>query len=217
MAAIEAVDRRVRGVRTSDGAVVGAPVVVNAAGCWARDLVAPLGLDLPIVLHRLQMGYLRQPAGGRALRATVTAAADGLVMRPDRGPVSLVAAYETRPAEPSPSFDQGVTPDFERVLRSRVIRRVPGYADAAWERGVSGLYDVTPDWHPILGWAPGLQGLYLAAGWSGHGLKLSPAVGEIVADEILGRTPFLDVSRLRVERFEKGEHMRLAYGPGARA
>lgn len=217
VSAIDVADGRVRGVRTKDGEVIVAPVVVNAAGCWGRDLVEPLGLDLPIAFHRLQMGYLRQPAGVGTLRTAVTVASDQLVMRPDRGPVSLIAAYESRPVEPSASFADDISPEFERSLRSRVVQRVPAYSEAQLEWGVSGLYDVTPDWHPILGWAPGVDGLYLAVGWSGHGLKLSPPVGEIVADEVLGRQPFLDVSPLRLERFERGELMKLAYGPGARA
>ena len=85
------------------------------------------------------------------------------------------------------------------------------------ERTVSGAYDVTPDYHPILGWAPNLEGLYLAAGFSGHGLKLSLAVGEIVASTVLGREPAFDVSALRPSRFAEGEPMYLAYGPSARA
>lgn len=84
-------------------------------------------------------------------------------------------------------------------------------------RSVSGSYDVTPDWHPILGWAPGIEGLYLATGFSGHGLKLAPSVGETVADIVLDKKPEMDVSALRLERFAENEPMYCAYGPGARA
>ena len=59
--------------------------------------------------------------------------------------------------------------------------------------------------------------MYLAMGWSGHGFKLSPAVGEVVAAEVSGRTPLIDVGALRPERFAEGRLLRLAYGPGARA
>jgi sarcosine oxidase subunit beta len=62
-----------------------------------------------------------------------------------------------------------------------------------------------------------VDGLYLALGWSGHGFKLAPAVGEVVAAEVLGQVPPIDVAELRPERFERGELLRLAYGPGARA
>ena len=85
-------------------------------------------------------------------------------------------------------------------------------------RGFAGPYDSTPDWNPIIGpVSRASTGLYLALGWSGHGFKLSPAVGEVVAAEVTGRTPPLDVSELRPERFAEGRLLRLAYGPGARA
>jgi sarcosine oxidase subunit beta len=139
-------------------------------------------------------------------------------MRPDVGLRALAVVYEpdasSREAVPE---DVGVDPSYAAIVRRAVEARVPAYASAEWDGGVSGFYDVTPDWHPILGWAPGIEGLYLAVGWSGHGLKLSPAVGEIVAAEVLGVAPPFDVSQLRLERFERGQLMHLAYGPGARA
>jgi glycine/D-amino acid oxidase-like deaminating enzyme len=69
----------------------------------------------------------------------------------------------------------------------------------------------------MIGWCPGIDGLYLAFGWSGHGFKLSPAVGEVVAAEVTARESPIDVSELRPERFAEGRLLRLAYGPGARA
>ena len=65
--------------------------------------------------------------------------------------------------------------------------------------------------------APGVEGLHLALAWSGHGFKLSPAVGEVVAAEVVGSEPPIDVSALRPTRFAEGKMLRLAYGPGARA
>ncbi len=218
VAAVEAEGDGVTGVRLRGGDVVRTPVVVNAAGLWGRDLVAPLGVALPIAFFRLHMAYLRQRVGQLQLRVAVTDTAGGLVMRPDQGPLALAVAYEKDQApRDRPSDDAGVAPGYERFLRETLRRRVPAYADATWERAVSGLYDVTPDWHPILGWAPGVEGLYLALGWSGHGLKLAPAVGEVVAQEVLNETPSIDISPLRLQRFQEGRLMHLAYGPGARA
>lgn len=215
--AIDADGDRVLGVRTEHGAIR-SPIVVDAAGVWGPALVEPLGVRLPISFIRLRMARLRQLASGPLLRTAVTNAAGGLVMRPDRGPLALAAVYEDEvPSAQPPDLDRADDPAFEGLVRRALAQRVPAYADAAWEGTVSGIYDATPDWHPIIGWAPGMEGLYLALGWSGHGLKLAPAVGEVVADEILGREPLIDVSALRAERFEEGRLMRLAYGPGARA
>ena len=94
---------------------------------------------------------------------------------------------------------------------------MPQLLDFKELRSISGAYDVTPDFHPIVGWAPGIEGLYLAMGFSGHGLKLSPAIGEVTAAMVLGDELPLDVSPLRYERFSENDLMFLAYGPSARA
>lgn len=215
--AIESDGTRVIGVRTERDSI-SAPVVVNAAGAWGPGLVASLGVNIPVSFVRLRMARLRQPPTAPLLRAAVTDAAGGLVMRPDSGPFALAAVYEEEsPSAELPDLDRAEDPAFEALVRRTVERRVPAYANAAWAGVVGGIYDVTPDWHPIVGWAPGMEGLYLALGWSGHGLKLAPAVGEVVSDAVLGREPFIEISALRAERFEEGRLMRLAYGPGARA
>ena len=108
-------------------------------------------------------------------------------------------------------------PGYADVVRRSVGERYPRLGEFAVERAFAGPYDITPDWNPIIGPCPGIEGLYLAVGWSGHGFKLSPAVGEVVAAEVTGRTPPIDVSPLRPERFAEGRLLRLAYGPGARA
>ena len=208
---------QVTGVRLANGGAISAPVVVNAAGAWGPALVRPLGVEVPVSFERLDMAWLRQHAGRPQVRLCITDTAGGLVMRPDRGPIALAVAYAQDATVDLPETDGGVLPGYEASLRAVLAQRVPAYADAQWIRGTSGVYDATPDWHPILGWAPGVKGLYLALGWSGHGLKLAPAVGEIVADVVRGQMPFVDPAPLRLERFAEGDLMRLAYGPGARA
>ena len=84
-----------------------------------------------------------------------------------------------------------------RRSRSACERGIRGWPDFELVRGFAGPYDITPDWNPIIGPCPGIDGLYLAVGWSGHGFKLSPAVGEVVAAEVTGRTPPIDVERAR--------------------
>ena len=103
------------------------------------------------------------------------------------------------------------------ALNKAFAERLPDFVDAEVVSTVSGAYDITPDFHPILGWAPELEGLYLATGFSGHGLKLSPAVGECVAATVLDKQPPFDITPLRPSRFAEGKPMYLAYGPSARA
>ena len=79
--------------------------------------------------------------------------------------------------------------------------------------GRVGLYDVTPDWHPILGAVEGLDGVFLATGGSGHCFKLAPAIGEMVAGEVLGlKTDYADVGSFSLSRFAEGRELRSTYG-----
>jgi sarcosine oxidase subunit beta len=207
---------RVAAVRTTGGAV-STPVVVLAAGPWSPPLLEPLGIDPLLTLVPLDVATLRQRSGGPLLRTAVTDSSAGLVLRADRGPFAQAVAY--RGGHPTVErVDDAVAPSgYEQTVRAALRRRVPAYADAAWEGVVTGVYDATPDWHPMLGWSTDVEGLYLAIGWSGYGLKLSPAVGEVAAADILGREGAIDASALHPGRFAEGRQLPLAYGPGARA
>ena len=220
---------RVNAIATAAGSVCGvetaagrieAPTIVNATGAWATDLLAPIGVDVPIERRRLDMAYLIQRPGKPNIGSCITDGNSNVVLRPDMGRHMLAVAYAgimpevEDPIGDAPAADHAA--HLERINRA-FAERLPECVGAKVERNVSGAYDVTPDYHPILGWAPEVQGLYLAVGFSGHGLKLSPAIGEVVADAVLEREPAFDVSPLRPTRFAEGAPMYLAYGPSARA
>ena len=207
---------RVVGVRTTVGAV-SAPVVVLGAGPWAPLLLEPLGIDSLLTLVPLDVATLRQRPDGPLLRTAVTDSSAGLVLRADRGPFAQAVAYRGGHPTVERVDEAAAPPDYEVSVRTALRRRVPAYADATWEGVVTGVYDATPDWHPMLGWSLDVEGLYLAIGWSGYGLKLSPAVGESVAADILGHEGTIDASALHPGRFAQGLPLPLAYGPGARA
>jgi glycine/D-amino acid oxidase-like deaminating enzyme len=208
---------RVTGVRTDQGDIA-ADRVVLATGAWGPELLRPLGVDLPIDLRRIQVAILRQPVGDPRPNVLCSDSVTNVVVRPDRGAlVYAVTYFEESPLERADDCDHGLSPGYEAAVRRAFAERYPKLVGAELVTGWAGPYDYPPDWNPILGWAPGVDGLYLVLGWSGHGFKLSPAVGEVVAAEILGAEPPIDVSELRPGRFERGELLRLAYGPGARA
>ncbi len=208
---------RVRGLETEHG-LVEAGVVVNAAGGWGQALARTAGIELPVALRRLQVSVMRQSPERPHARVTLSDMLSNLVLRPDRGSQALVVAYQP----PTEYEERDECPveldaDYEGFVRAALRERFPSYADAEWLGGWAGAYDYTPDWNPLLGWAPGIEGLYLALGWSGHGFKLPAAVGEVAAAQIAGDAPPIDVSELDPGRFERGKALRLAYGPGARA
>ena len=208
---------RVIGVDT-EGGPIHADTVVLAAGSWGADLARTADVEVPITLRRLEVAFVQQAADEPHVRITFSDMASNLVMRPDRAGVAWVVTYQ-----PEVRYDhrdecaRAVDPAYEEGIRRALGERMPAYANAVWLGGFAGAYDYTPDWNPVVGWAPGLDGLYLALGWSGHGFKLAPSVGEVVADEVTGRSPEIDVSSLALDRFERGALLRLAYGPGARA
>ena len=227
----------VEGVTTSSGAVVGvntaageirAPVVVAATGAWARDLLDPLGVEVPIERRRLEMAVLEQHAGARALGTCITDGNSNLVIRPDMGRHIVAVAYPPEmPVVVDPLADASDTDHaaHDVRLRAAISERLPSLTVASTVSTTAGAYDVAPDYHPILGWASEIapvDGLYLAVGLSGHGLKLSPALGEIVAARVLGvdqvgDAPPIDISALRPSRFADSDLMHLSYGPSARA
>ncbi len=208
---------RVRGVRTPDGDIA-CDRVVLATGAWARDLLLPAGVDMPIALKRIQVAVLRQPAGAPRPNVVCSDAVSNVVVRPDRGALFCAVAYfGDEPLDAADDCDHAASPGYEQAIRRALAERYPALAGAAWQRAWAGPYDYSPDWNPIVGEAPGLEGLHLALAWSGHGFKLAPAVGEVVAAEVLGAEPRIDVTALRPSRFAEGALLRLAYGPGARA
>ena len=220
-------DGAVAGVATARG-VIAAPLVVVATGAWARDLLDPLGVHVPIERRRLDLAMLEQEPGSRALHTFITDGNSNLVIRPDMGRRVLAVAYPPEmpevddPLADAPPVDHE---DHAARIRRAVAERLPSMAIAKTVSTTSGAYDITPDYHPILGWAneiADVTGLYLAVGFSGHGLKLSPSVGEIAAAHVLGTeqtaiAPPLDTRPLRPSRFADGDLMHLTYGPSARA
>lgn len=208
---------RAVGLETASGFVPAGRVVL-ATGAWANDLLRPLGAGQPIELRRLQVLVARSGPGGPLPSAVCSDAVTNVVVRPDRGRQFCAVAYAGEDLlERADDCDHGLSAGYEDAVRDGLRARYPRLADFELVRGFAGPYDVTPDWNPIIGPCPGIDGLYLAVGWSGHGFKLSPAVGEVVAAEVSGRTPPIDVGELRPERFAEGRLLRLAYGPGARA
>ena len=102
---------------------------------------------------------------------------------------------------------------FISDVGSRLHHRWPTLNSIIAINSYTGLYDVTPDWHPVLGTVDELKGFYMCAGFSGHGFKLGPAIGEVMAEEILAPSArSIDISMLNLRRFSRNELMGAEYG-----
>ena len=205
---------RVRGVRTRTGDIL-APVVVNAAGLWSARVAAMAGLELPIHVCRHKISIVSWPEADRRPHPMVYDFVTNIYTRPELGEHILVGgldADESRDAVDPDAYKEGVSLDESTDALARVSHRFPVLADGHIARGYAGCFDVTPDWHPILD-RVGPEGYHVAAGFSGHGFKLSPAVGHMVAALVVdGPGGHPDLRTFRLSRFAEGKPIRGTYG-----
>ncbi len=194
---------RVTGVSTATGDRIDAPVVVNCAGLWSRGVSRLAGVDLPIVVGRHPVFIVeRDHAFGPPHRVYLDLAG-GAYVRPETGNLTLTGSLIDDEAEhPMDPELLGSDAGFEEaaVVLERTGRAVPKLADARYRQGYAGAFDITPDWMPILDESP-LRGFWIAAGMSGHGFKLAPAVGELMAALITGTKPPVDPAPFAFGRF----------------
>lgn len=200
-------------VRTGKGDI-STRVVVNAAGPWAARVGAWAGVNVPIRVTREEEIVYQTAEGGGPPRLCFSDMAKAIYYRPEGAARTLVGRgfpkeYEYVEAD---GYNQEVDAGFIEETGRRFRERWPVFADALALNSYTGLYDVTPDWHPILGRAEAVEGLYLCAGFSGHGFKIGPAIGELMAAEILSGSPPIDISRFNLSRFETGVLFKAAYG-----
>ena len=204
VAAIETSGDHVTGVRLVDGSRVGAAHVVLAAGPWSPALVAPLGLDLPVRAQRAQI-LLVDP--GRPL-GPLPVFSDLVSLQYVRteGAATLLLGdsdHSTPEWADPDDYRQRAGDEELAALVPKFTHRFPAFDGAALSSSYAGCYDVTPDYNPIISSTP-FEGLWLCAGFSGHGYKISPSVGELVADLIVqGQSRHADVDPrdFRWERF----------------
>lgn len=196
---------RVRGVRLPDGDIP-ADTVVLAAGPWTNRLTGPLGIDLPIEALRVQVAVLIRPsnlpAAGMAASVDTVAGVFYRDWGPYRTMVGIGGGEFHDVVEPD-DWDQRTDAGFPEAAIDRLSRRIPAMRNASFVSGHAGLYDMTPDGHPIIGAVAGVEGLYLAAGFSGAGFKKGPAVGLCLAELIAtGQSSTVDLSPFALSRFE---------------
>jgi len=190
---------KIASVRTSKGDIA-TPIVVNAAGPYAGLVGKMAGVEVPVQPYRRQL-FFTGPFSHI----------------PD--PIPLVIDFHrawyfrregeglliSGPKDNFPSFNLNVDYDAMVEVAENSMYRVPVLEKAEISRGWAGSYEISPDHHAIVGKVPGLEGFFLANGFSGHGFQHSPAVGRVMADLILGERPSIDISCLSIERFARGE------------
>jgi glycine/D-amino acid oxidase-like deaminating enzyme len=182
-----------------------AGTVVLAAGVWSSPLLRTAGVVLPIETELHRVAVLAHGAGQGAPLACIDSTTQAYFRPEAGGSMTLVGAFAgQRGADPdavAAATDEDLAP-----LVQAASRRVPALGDAGIVRGVTGVYDMTPDARPLLGRLPGLDGLIVAAGFSGMGFKIAPAVGEGIAGLIAGAPAgSVDLAPFRPGRLGEGQ------------
>ena len=204
-------DDRVRGVVTDHGTIL-SPTVISAIGPWTRPLFRQAGCDLPIECEYHQVAILRNAPGMKGGGCACIDSVTATYFRSDAHDKFLVGDfYGKRPIDPD-DFPQRASDESLEEIIERACGRVPKLAGAEVMRGVTGVYDMTPDSRPLLGEIPGIGGLYVCTGFSGMGFKISPAIGLVMSELVLDREgSSVDISQFRPSRFAdnqpiKAEH-----------
>ena len=208
---------RVIGANTNEGEIR-ADRVLLATGAWTAPLAATAGVHVPIWPYRRSIMEAAGPFPKLTEIPMVIELESGFHFRP-KGPAQRFAmpnltadgGIEKGPAAPPASFDRPdvdpgtVPPQLEPWVQARGARRMEAFADLRITDSWSCNYEMTPDDHPIIGAVPGTPGLYIAAGFSGHGFMHAPATAQLVVEEMLdGKATALDIADLSIERFRTG-------------
>jgi glycine/D-amino acid oxidase-like deaminating enzyme len=192
----------IAGVETTRGTVA-TRNVVNCAGAWSAEVAKLAGVQLPVEPLR-RMLVPSEPFNEFPHSAPmIIDMSNGFHFRPE-GRGFLLAWNDP---EEVTGFNTEFDDRFIEKILTRAAERVPCFANLPInpKRAWAGLYEMTPDHHPILGQAPGVTGFFLANGFSGHGVMHAPATGKILSDLILtGKTDLIDASLLGLARFEEG-------------
>jgi sarcosine oxidase subunit beta len=192
----------ITGVETSRGPVR-TRIVVNCAGAWAASVGEMASVNLPVEPLR-RMLVPTEPFDQFPHSAPmIIDMSNGFHFRPEG--LGFLLAWND--PEEAPGYKMDFDPAFVEKILTRAADRVPAFANVGVnpKRAWAGLYEMTPDHHPILGPAPDLPGFFLANGFSGHGVMHAPATGKILSDLILhGKTDLIDASLLNLTRFSEG-------------
>lgn len=204
-------------VRTNQGDYH-SPQIILAAGPWVNQIGASIGLKFAYEVSRhivitLMIDRPYEPHWPIVKDLTTP---DKIYFRPDTGGVVLVGTGDHGdPIEDPDTLRDDI--DMDHILRidALISNRMPAFEEARYVAGWTGPYDITPDWNPIVGAVPGYEGLFVATGFSGHGFKLAPTIGESLAQTVLGLSVRVPIEAYVVNRFEEGKVLHGAYGIGS--
>ena len=205
------------GVQTDRGRFT-APVVISTQNIWSSDIERWTGIAVPVRAERHKLLALQGPqAYTRQMPVYKDLGSPGMLYcRSYGGTQMLVSEGVAGETLATPDNAPGdISLDDVAHIAAQVAVRFPSYESAGLASSWTGVYDVTPDWNPVLGRLPDLPGLIIGCGFSGHGFKLSPAIGRVLAQCALGLPTDVSLAPYALERFRQGRPLAGRYGLGA--
>jgi sarcosine oxidase, subunit beta len=186
-------------VQTTSGPI-STSVVINCAGAWSPEIGRMVGIDIPVSPVRRPIWFTEPvPSLPSNLPMTIDFTT-GFYFHPEGQGLLFGMADRDQPA----GFDRELRSDWLEVTSEVIASRAPALLDVGVAGGWTGFYEVTPDHNALIGESTAVSRFLYATGFSGHGFLQGPALGEILRDLVLDRTPFVDISALAVERFAGG-------------
>lgn len=208
---------KVVGVQTSQG-TFHSNTVISTQNIWATDIEQWTGVPTPVKAERHAVLALEGPEA-YSFRMPVfkdLGSPGMLYCRSYGGNQMLVSEGTVGETLAAPDNEQGdISMDYVVEVGAQVAERFPSFGEAGLASSWTGVYDVTPDWNPVLGRLPDVPGLVVGYGFSGHGFKLSPGVGLVLAQEALGLPTEVPLAPYAHERFRSGNLLTGRYGLGA--
>jgi sarcosine oxidase subunit beta len=189
-------------VQTTRGTIA-TPIVINAAGPFARSIGNMLGVDLPVFPCRRHI-FITEPLEAASLPASRIMVIDFDTTFYFHREGTGILFGMSDPDEPS-SYNTTVSWEFLEKITGTAVKRLPALANTGIAHAWAGLYEMTPDAMPIIGPARAVEGFYVIAGFSGHGFQHSPAAGRALAEIIVsGAFDDFDTTPFSLERFSSG-------------
>ncbi|NOX61338.1 MAG: FAD-binding oxidoreductase [Chloroflexi bacterium] len=215
---------RVTAVRMAGGKVMGvnagserfdAPIVINTTGAWGAQVAKLAGVEAPIHACRVQVAFYRRPKGHEAAHPVVADFINAIYFRDETGALTLAGLIDPSEAEAvidPDDYSEQLDSEFVLEAGERLVTRYPAMEQSQSAGGYASFYAITPDWHPIVDEVPAESGFFMCSGFSGHGFKLGPAVGHMMADLVTRESePLFDHHLFRYSRFAEDDLVRGQY------
>lgn len=210
--------RKVVGVETTAGSF-GCGTLISTQNIWTPEMAGWLDVDLPVKPERHTVLALECDAAAYSfgMPAFKDLGSPGMLYyRSYGGSQMLVSEGVVGETLSAPETEQGdISLDYVGEVGAQVAERFPAYETAGLASSWTGVYDVTPDWNPVLGSVDDIEGLVVGFGFSGHGFKLSPGVGKMLAQHALGLKTDVSLAPYALSRFANGALLVGKYGAGA--